>query len=54
MQSLKGDAKLKGAGSRNVNKLLSKDDFAVSLIGHMIENFHYFSQNEGVILKKDS
>ena len=45
---------LKGAGSRNVNKLFRNDDFAVFLIGHIIVIFHYFSQNESVISKMDS
>ena len=45
---------LEGAGSRNVNKLLSKQKFAVFLIGHITVIFHYFSQNESVILKMDS
>ena len=41
----------KGAGSRNVNKLLSKERF---LIGHNTQIFHYFSQNKGSILKINS
>ena len=44
----------KGAGSRNVNKLFRNDDFAVFLIGHITIIFHYFSQNESVILKMHS
>ena len=30
------------------------DYFAVFLIGHITETFHYLSQNEGVTLKMDS
>ena len=37
-------------------KFFSNDDVGVFLIGHghVTEIFHYFSQNEGVILKMDS
>ena len=44
---------LKGAGSRNVNKLLRNNDLALSLIGHT-EIFNHFSKSEGVILEMDS
>ena len=44
----------KGSGSRNVNKLLSKGRFCFFLIGHITVIFHYFSQNESVILKMES
>ena len=45
---------IKGAGSRNVNELLSKRLFCSIFIRHITVNFHYFSQNESVILKMDS
>ena len=51
---LKSQANVKGAGSRNVNKLLSNDNLAVFLIGHNTVIFHYFSQNESVVLEMDS
>ena len=54
---LKGYSNLKGAGSRDVNKLPSKRMFC-SIIDRpyhmMTEIFHYFSQNEGAFLMMDS
>ena len=46
---------LQGAGSRNVNKLLSKRRFGSTLV-QITEICHYFSQNKAdiVILKIDS
>ena len=45
---------LKGAGSRNVNKLPLSDVFAVFWMGHITEIFRHFSQHGGVSLKMDS
>ena len=47
-------SQVKEARSPDVNKLFRNDDFAVFLIGHVIEIFHFFCQNEGVILKMGS
>ena len=46
--------RVKGAVSRNVNKRLSKLRFRGILRGYVTEICHYFSQNEGVVLKMDS
>ena len=37
-----------------MNELVSSDDFAVFLKGHITVIFHHFSQNESVIFKIDS
>ena len=38
---------LKGQGHVLYTKFFRNNDFAVFLIGHITEIFHYFSQNEG-------
>ena len=45
---------VKGAGSCKETNFFLNKNFAVFLIGHTIVIFHYFSQNESVILKMDS
>ena len=45
---------LKGPGHVLETNFFRNDDFAVFLIGHITEIFHYFSRNEGVVLKMDS
>ena len=45
---------LKGAGSRNVNKLLSKRRFCSIFDRPYHRDFPLFCQNEGVILKMNS
>ena len=45
---------VKGARLRKVTNFFQNDNFAVYMIGHITEILHYFSQNEGVTLKKDS
>ena len=42
-----------GAGSRNENKLLSKRQLGSIFMCRSTLIFHYFSQNESVILKID-
>ena len=45
---------LKGLGHVMEKNFFRNDDFAVFVIGNITEIFHYFSQNEGVILKMGS
>ena len=45
---------VKGAGSRDVNRLLSNDNFPVFLIVHITAIFNYCSHNKSVILKMDA
>ena len=46
-----GIIRVNGAASCNINKFLSKRQFCRIFIGHFMEIFHYFSQNESIILK---
>ena len=45
---------LKGLSHVMLANFFPNNDFAVFLIGHITEIFHYFFQNEGVILKMDA